>query len=228
MAKKQHNSGKPATLRIIACGALAREILATIEASRLDHIDLTCLPAIMHNHPQGIADAVDTAIVKAREDGFDSVYVAYAECGTQGELDKVCAKHNVERIAGPHCFSFYYGNDEFAARDEDDIFTFFLTDFLARQFTAFVIKPLGLDKHPELRESYFGHYKKLVYLVQKEDPELDRAAEEAAEFLGLEYERRVTGYGDLTSSIVNLQENPKLPAEPWPEKEPVQPQKTTP
>ncbi len=168
------------TLRIIACGALAREILATIEASNLDHIDLACLPAILHNHPEKIPNAVDEAIIKAFKDGIDDVYIAYADCGTSGELDKVCAKHGVQRIAGPHCFSFYFGNDAYAARDEDDIFTFFLTDFLARQFRAFVIEPLGLDKHPELRDAYFGHYKKLVYLVQQEDPELDKAAEQAA------------------------------------------------
>ncbi len=189
-------------LRIIACGALAREVLSLIE--NLPHIELTCLPAILHNSPEKIPDAVDKAIIKARHDGIERVYVAYADCGTSGTLDKVCEEHGVERIAGPHCFSFYFGNDDFIARDEDDIYTFFLTDFLARQFRAFVIEPLGLDKHPELRDMYFGSYKKLVYLVQNEDPALDQMAEEAARFLDLEYERRVTGYGDLSSAIKGL------------------------
>ncbi len=191
-------------LRIIACGALAREILAVIRTNGLDHIDLTCLPAILHNRPEKIAVAIDQAIVEARRQGIGQIYIAYAECGTGGELDRVCLKHGVERIAGPHCFSFYFGNEAFGQREDDDIYTFFLTDFLARQFRAFVITPLGLDRHPELLESYFGHYKKVVYLVQQEDPELDRMAEEAAAFLGLEYEKRVTGYGDLTAAISKL------------------------
>jgi hypothetical protein len=192
-------------LRIIACGALAREILALTnnggQKTALAHIDLACLPAILHNSPEKIPTAIDAAIVKARAEGFEQIFIAYADCGTGGLLDQVCEKHGVERIAGPHCFSFYFGNDAFLARDEDDIYTFFLTDFLARQFRAFVIEPLGLDKHPELRDMYFGHYKKLVYLVQEEDAALDKAAENAAEFLDLEYERRITGYGDLTGAI---------------------------
>lgn len=195
-------------LRVIACGALAREILAITKSDALSHIDLTCLPAILHNHPEKIPSAVDEAIVKAKFEGYEKVYIAYADCGTGGELDRVCEKHNVERIAGPHCFSFYFGNDDFLNRDEDDIYTFFLTDFLARQFRAFVIEPLGLDKHPELRDMYFGHYKKVVYLVQEQDPVLDKAAEEAAKFLGLEYERRLTGYGDLTDAIEDLGKSP--------------------
>ncbi len=191
-------------LRIIACGALAREILSICEKNNLDHIDLACLPAILHNHPEKIAPAVEEAIIKARKEGFASVYIAYADCGTGGKLDKVCKKHGIERIAGPHCFSFYQGNQHFIEQGEDDITTFFLTDFLARQFRAFVIEPLGLDRHPELRDMYFGNYKKVVYLVQEEDPALDKAAEEAARFLGLAYERRLTGYGDLTPAVKGL------------------------
>ena len=200
----QANNSTPRKLRIIACGALAREILAVIDNNKFTHIDLACLPAILHNRPEKIASAVDTAIIKAYDDGFENIYIAYAECGTGGELDKVCKKHGVTRIPGPHCFSFYFGNEDFINRDEDDIYTFFLTDFLARQFRAFVIDPLGLDRHPELLEMYFGHYKKLVYLVQQQDPALDRAAEEAARYLNLEFERRITGYGDLTQAITTL------------------------
>ena len=202
------NTPQSSKLRVIACGALAREILAITKSEALSHIDVTCLPAILHNHPEKIPSAIDEAIVKARSEGFEQVYIAYADCGTSGELDRVCEKHRVERIAGPHCFSFYFGNEEFLNRDDDDIYTFFLTDFLARQFRAFVIEPLGLDKHPELRDMYFGHYKKVVYLVQEQDPALDKAAAEAAKFLGLKYERRVTGYGDLTGSIENLGKSP--------------------
>ncbi|MEM7300841.1 MAG: DUF1638 domain-containing protein [Pseudomonadota bacterium] len=204
-------------VRVIACGALAREILAVCEQNGLGHLNLACLPAMLHNHPDKIAPAVDEAITAARAEGVENIYVAYADCGTGGHLGMVCEKHGVERIAGPHCYSFFWGNDDFAARDEDDIRTFFLTDFLARQFRAFIIEPLGLDRHPELKEMYFGHYEKVAYLVQKEDPALDKAAEDAARFLGLAYERRVTGYGDLTTALAaaaSARKNEVMQSEP--------------
>ena len=110
---------------------------------------------------------------RTREPGqFRRIAVAYAECGTQGELDKVCAEEGVERIAGPHCYSFFWGNDAFAARAEDDIDAFFLTDFLARQFESFVIEPLGLDRHPELRDMYFGNYRRLIFWHRQRTPSL--------------------------------------------------------
>jgi len=189
----------PAPVRVIGCGAIAREILAVCETNGLSHVDLTCLPAIWHNHPDRIAPGVRDAIHKARDEGFERIFVAYADCGTGGLLDAVCREENVERIAGPHCYSFFSGNDQFASRDEID--AFFLTDFLARQFEAFIAEPLGLRRHPELRDMYFGNYRKLIYLSQKEDPELQERAKEAAAFLGLQYEYRLTGYGDLTAAL---------------------------
>jgi hypothetical protein len=198
------NANHKSDVRVVACGALAREILAVCETNKLDHINLTCLPAILHNHPEKIPDAVDKAIVEAKAEGFENIFIAYADCGTGGLLDAVCQKHNVERIAGPHCYSFFWGNEAFEARDEDDIYTFFLTDFLARQFKAFMIDPLKLDKHPELIEMMFGRYKKLVYLEQLYDEELEQKARNAADFLGLSYEKRVTGYGDLTPALTQL------------------------
>lgn len=189
-------------VRVIGCGAIAREILAVCEANGLDHIDLACLPAQWHLYPDRIAPGVKAAIKEARDEGFRKIYVAYADCGTGGMLDKVCEEEGVERIAGPHCYSFYAGNDTFA-RWDDDIDAFFLTDFLARQFESFIIEPLGLKKHPELRDMYFGNYRKLIYLSQNDDPELRAKAQKAAETLGLEYEYRFTGYGDLTSSLVS-------------------------
>ena len=191
----------PQKVHVIACGALAREILAITAANGLDHIDLQCLPAILHNRPDRIAPAVEQAIAKARAAGFERIFIAYAECGTAGKLDEVCAREGVSRIAGPHCFSFFAGNEDFAKRWDDDFTSFFLTDFLARQFDAFVVEPLGLDRHPELREAYFGHYRKLVYLAQTEDEDLLARAGKAAEFLGLEFEHRVTGYGDLPDAL---------------------------
>jgi Protein of unknown function (DUF1638) len=194
----------PEPVKIIACGAIAREIIATLAKSGLRHISLTCLPAKLHNSPERIPAAVEAEILEARAQGTKAIFVAYADCGTGGLLDGVCARYGVERIAGPHCYSFFAGNDRFASWGEDNMRAFFLTDFLARQFDAFVVKPLGLDRYPQLRDDYFGNYRKLVYLAQSDDPELDASARRAAEFLGLTYERRYTGLGDLESSISAL------------------------
>lgn len=183
-------------VHVIACGALAREIIAVRELAGLDHMTVACLPAIWHNHPEKIAPGVEKAIEDAREVGANRIFVAYADCGTGGMLDRVLERHSVERIAGPHCYAFFSGTDAFLERD-DDVTTFFLTDFLARQFRAFVVEPLGLDRHPELKEMYFGNYEKLVYLAQTEDEDLTARAEAAADYLGLAFERRQTGYGDL-------------------------------
>lgn len=186
---------------IIACGALAREIIAIKTAANLDHLDLTCLPAILHNHPDRIPDAVRDAVAKYR-DSYDRIFVAYADCGTGGQLQSACAELGVEMIEGPHCYSFFEGNEAFAVRDEID--AFYLTDFLVRQFDAFVIRPLGLDRHPELRDTYFGHYKTLVYQAQTDDPALTEKAQACADRLGLAFERRFTGYGDLDPVLSRL------------------------
>ncbi|MFN0262729.1 DUF1638 domain-containing protein [Tepidamorphus sp. 3E244] len=192
---------RPEPVRIIACGMIARETLAVMESLKLDHLSLACLPADFHHHPERIAPAVDEAITKARADGYERIFIGYADCGTGGDLDKVCERHGVERIAGPHCFAFYQGMEKFAALEDRDMTAFYMTDFLARQFEAFLVKPLGLDRHPELREMYFGNYETLVYLAQTDDPDLTEKAKDAAKFLGLAFERRLTGYGDLTSAL---------------------------
>ncbi len=190
-------------VHVIACGAIAREILALTQINGLDHIDLHCLPAIYHSYPQKIAPALEEAIADARARGFEKIFIGYADCGTGGDIDRICEREGVERLSGPHCYSFFTGNEAFAARD-DDITSFFLTDFLARQFEAFVIVPLGLDRHPELREMYFGNYRKVVYLSQEEDPALQAKAKEAAAYLGLDYEYRYTGYGDLARELLTV------------------------
>jgi hypothetical protein len=195
-------AGKPAEgagrVLVLACGALAREIAALRDLNGWDHVDLACLPAILHNHPDRIAPAVEEAVA-AHRDRYARLFVAYADCGTGGALAETCARLGLEMIAGPHCYAFFEGLEGFAARDEID--AFYLTDFLARQFDAFVWRPLGLDRHPELLPLYFGHYAKLVYLAQTDDPALDAAAREAAARLGLRYERRHTGYGDLAPAL---------------------------
>jgi hypothetical protein len=167
----------------------------------LQHVDLQCLPAILHNRPDRIGAAVEQAVAD-HAGRYGQVFVAYADCGTGGQLQAICDRLGVAMIPGPHCYSFFEGNAAFAARDE--VTAFYLTDFLARQFDAFVIRPLGLDRHPELREMYFGNYEKLVYLAQTDDPALTAQAQAAAGRLGLAFERRLTGYGDLEDQIANL------------------------
>ncbi|MDQ0999542.1 hypothetical protein QFZ34_004724 [Phyllobacterium ifriqiyense] len=201
MNVSRNHTIQPEPVRVIACGMIAREVLAIREQFGLDHLQLICLPAEYHHYPDKIAPSVDQAIQKAKADGITNIFIGYADCGTGGLLDRVCEKHGVERIAGPHCFSFYAGNDLFAAQWDDDMTSFFMTDFLARHFDAFMVKPLGLDRHPELRDIYFGNYKKMVYMAQTDNPELSVKAEKAAEFLGLAYERRLTGYGDLVPAL---------------------------
>ena len=188
---------------LLACGALAREILALKDANGWDHMDLACLPAILHNHPDQITDRVADAVQRHRAH-YETVFVVYADCGTGGQLSKKCKELGVEMVAGPHCYSFFEGNDVFAERSETEFTAFYLTDFLVRQFDAFVTKPLGLDRHPELRDMYFGHYEKLVYQAQTDDPALTEKAKDCAIRLGLAFERRYTGYGDLERALSDL------------------------
>ncbi len=185
---------------LLGCGALAKEVLALKARNGWGHLDLACLPAILHNHPDRIPDAVEDAVVRHR-DNYGQIFVLYADCGTGGLLQKKCKELGVEMLEGPHCYSFFEGNAAFAERAEDEFTAFYLTDFLVRQFDAFVWRALGLDRHPELRDQYFGHYEKLVYLAQTEDDALDAIARECSDRLGLAFERRFTGYGDLETAL---------------------------
>ena len=195
-----HSRGR---VLVIACGALAREIIALRDLNRWDHLDLQCLPANLHLWPDRIPGAVEAAVVEARP-RYGRIFVAYADCGTGGLLQARCAALGVEMIAGPHCYSFFDGNAAFAARGDAEMRAFYLTDFLVRQFDAFVWRPMGLDRHPELRDMLFGNYETLVYLAQTEDRALDAEAERCAARLGLTYERRFTGYGDLATTLTGL------------------------
>ena len=197
------DSAPPGRVLVLACGALAHEILALIRLNGWDHLELTCLPAIWHNTPDRIPAAVEEAVTK-HADTYEEIFVAYADCGSGGHLQATCDRLGVKMIQGPHCYSFFEGNDRFAEHGDGEIDVFYLTDFLTRQFEAFVIKPLGLDRHPELLEMYFGHYTRLVYQAQTNDPKLDAMARAAADRLGLAYERRFTGYGDLEVALSEL------------------------
>lgn len=192
----------PRTL-LLACGALAREIIAIRDANGWAHMSLHCLPADLHLRPERIPDAVEAAVAKYRAD-YDSIIVVYADCGTGGLLQARCDALGVEMIPGPHCYAFFDGLEPHAARADDEFTAFYLTDFLVRQFDAFVWKSMGLDRHPQLRDMYFAHYDRLIYLAQTDDPVLDAKAEEAANRLGLHYVRRKTGYGDLPGVLAQL------------------------
>jgi hypothetical protein len=189
-----------ARILVLACGAIAREVLAVIDLNAWTHVDVRCLPAKLHSRPERIPGAVDAKLTELAG-CYERVFVAYADCGTGGALDLVLDRHNVERLPGAHCYGFLAGNDAWDAMHEDEPATFYLTDFLARHFDALVVRGLGLDRHPELLPMMFGNYRRLVYLAQTDDADLDSRAEGAAAHLGLAYERRRTGYGDLRSTL---------------------------
>ncbi len=192
-------SGKGDVL-LIACGALAREIIDLIERNRWTAFDVACLPAKWHNRPQLIAPGVREKIRSAKG-RYRKIFVVYGDCGSGGMLDKVLEEEGVERIDGPHCYAFYSGNADFARRQEEDVTAFFLTDYLARHFDKLIWEGLGLKDHPELLPDYFGNYTKVVFLAQTRDEELAKRAMAAAKKLGLAYEYRYTGYGELETAL---------------------------
>ena len=184
---------------VIACGALARDILA-LRSGPLAHLDVTCLPASLHNRPGRIPAAMRRKIAQNRA-AYDEILCLYGDCGTGGELDRVLAEEGVARIPGAHCYEFFAGATDFAAMMEDEPGTFFLTDFLVRHFDRLVVEGLGLDAHPQLRDDYFGNYRRLVYLQQVEDAALTAKAQAAAARLGLDFERRFTGLDGLAQFL---------------------------
>ena len=190
---------------ILACGAIAREVLAVISLNGWTHVDVRCLPAKLHSTPDRIPAAVDAKLTELKG-GYERVFVAYADCGTGGGLDLVLDRHEVERLPGAHCYGFLAGNAVWDVMQEDEPATFYLTDFLARHFDALVVRGLKLDTHPELLPLMFGNYTRLVYLAQTDNPDLRARAQAAAAFLGLRFEERRTGYGELQPSLVQFVE----------------------
>lgn len=185
---------------LIACGALAREIVDVLRLNDWQHMSVTCLPAIWHNTPHKIPEAL-RAKIRANKADFDRIFVVYGDCGTGGDIDRVIAEEGVERIAGPHCYAFYRGIGDFETEADADPTCFYLTDYLVRHFDRLIIQGLGIDKHPELLPMYFGNYTKLLYLAQTDDPALRAQAEDAATKIGLEYHYRYTGYGEMGSFL---------------------------
>jgi uncharacterized protein DUF1638 len=192
----------PGTL-LIACGALAREVAALKRANGWSEFEVRCLPAQLHNRPERIAPAVREAI-RANRDRYANIFVVYGDCGTGGRLDAVLREEGVERLPGAHCYEFLATAQVFAQLAEAEPGTFYLTDFLLRHFERLVVRPLGLDRHPQLAGEYFRNYRRLVYLSQAPRPGAVEEARGIAERFGFEFEHRFTGYGELGTRLASL------------------------
>ena len=186
---------------LIVCGALAREVLALQENHGWD-VDVLAVASLLHNEPDRIPSAVLKRIREARE-SYERVFVVYGDCGTGGLLDKALEKEGVQRIAGPHCYEIY-ANGTYESLMAEEPGSFFLTDYLVRSFDHLVLEGLGLVRNPELRDDYFGNYRRVVYLAQKDDPALQARAQWAADSLGLPLEVKKTGYGKLEARLLEL------------------------
>ena len=197
---KRVSEQSKAKLLVIACGALAHEIVWLQRLNNWNQIELQCLDAELHNRPKLIPQKLRDKI-KENLGQYQSIFVAYADCGTGGEIDRVLEEENIERLPGAHCYSFYATEERFSELAEQELGTFYLTDFLVEHFDRIMVKGLKLDRHPELRDQYFAHYTRVIYLSQRQDTELEAKAKVAAEFLGLEFRHLHTGYGDLDSSL---------------------------
>ena len=191
-------------VNIIACGALANELVALKTLNQWDHFKIDCLPAKYHSTPALIPDAVREKISQIRKQNDGEILVAYGDCGTGGLLDVVLEETGTSRLPGAHCYQFFAGQDTFNDLHEAEIGTFYLTDFLTQHFETYVWKMLGLDRKPELLEMYFGNYKKLIYLAQTENPDFDSKAEVCALRLGLAYEKIFTGYGEMENELKQI------------------------
>jgi hypothetical protein len=185
---------------VIACGALAREIAALRRANDWTALDVRCLPAELHNRPERIAPAVRDEI-RAQRARYAQIFVAYGDCGTGGRLDAVLAEEGVERLPGAHCYEFFATPQIFAALADAEPGTFYLTDFLLKNFERLVVRPLGLDRHPLLKDEYFRNYRRLIYLAQAAKPGSIERAREIAAYLGFSFEYRFTGYGELGTRL---------------------------
>ena len=199
-----------ADIFVIACGALAKELLALCDQMPETAIELTCLPASWHNRPEKIPSGLRRKIRSAKMSGgyaSQQIMVAYGDCGTGGDIDRVLREEGVQRIDGPHCYEMFLGKAQFDAEMDAELGTFFLTDYMVRHFERIVMQGMGLRDHPALRDMYFGHYTRLLYMAQIEDPKLYKKAQMAAETLGLRFEYKYTGYGEFTSFMANVSSN---------------------
>lgn len=186
---------------VIACGALAADVRRIARRRGWD-VDVHPVPALLHNRPERIPAAVQAEIERLAE-RYDRLAVAYADCGTYGALDAAVSRCRVERLKGQHCYDLF-GRDEVREALEEEPGTYFLTDFLARTFEHTVMRELGLDRHPELRDDYFGNYKRVLWLAQRPTLGTKLAAERAAAALGLPLEVREVGDAGLERALEGL------------------------
>lgn len=194
---------QPRGVLIIACGALANEITALMRANQWTDVEVQCLPPELHNRPERIVPAIREQLRDKRA-RFESVFVAYADCGTGGLLDVLLREEGLERLPGAHCYEFFAGSSVFNQLQDAEPGTFYLTDFLLRHYDRLVTRGLGLDRHPELAQEYFRNYRKLVYLAQNPAPDAEQQARDIAGRMGLEFEYRLTGYGELGTALTAL------------------------
>jgi hypothetical protein len=185
---------------VITCGALASEVLDVVRLHEWANMEVTCLPAEWHMTPHRIPDGVRRKIRENRP-LFDDIYCLFGDCGTGGALDAVLREEYVERIVGHHCYAFYAGTSDFSKLQEEEPATFYLTDFLVRNFERFTLRHMGLDKSPELMTDYFGNFRRVVYLAQAHDPDLAEQAQSAAARLGLPLETRFTGLENISDAL---------------------------
>lgn len=200
MSVARDPAAQSSPILIIACGALAQEIVQLQTLNGWNHLHLKCLDAELHNRPHLIAGKLREKIAQHRNE-YNNIFVAYADCGSGGEIDRVLEDENIERLPGAHCYSFFAGEQRFKEISEQELGSFYLTDFLAKHFERLVIKGLKLDQHPELRDQYFGNYTRVVYLSQEDNPSVRSLAKNAALFLGLDFEHEHCGYGDLQTGL---------------------------
>ena len=192
--------GGESSLLLIACGALLREVKALLRLNAWGHVTLRCLPAELHNRPEQIPGAL-RALVDAEAGDFDEILVAYGDCGTGGRLDAVLAEIGARRLPGAHCYAFFAGEEPFDSLHEEEPGSFYLTDFLVRHFDRLVFRGLGLDRHPELLPTYFGNYRRVVYLAQQPTAALESEARACARRLGLDFELRITGLAPFEAAL---------------------------
>jgi len=185
---------------VIACGAIARELVHIRKLNQWDHIEFQCLPPELHNHPDQIPLEVK-AKIESQASLYKKIFVAYADCGTGGALDKVLDNYGIERIPGAHCYEFFTGREQFQTLAEAEPGSFYLTDFLTRHFERLVIKGLGIDRLPHLKSIYFNNYKRLVYLAQSDSEELRAMARQHAATLELNYEYHNCGSRPLSDAL---------------------------
>ena len=185
---------------IIGCGAIAHEVCEIIELNNWDNVRLQCLNAELHNTPKILPRKIKEAIDSNIND-YSKIFLAYADCGTGGLIDLLLKDYDIERLDGAHCYEFYSGSSVFKELSEKEIGTFYLTDFLVKNFDRLVIEGLGIQKYPSLKEDYFRNYKNVVYLAQLQDNVLESKARECADYLNLEFSVHFTGLKNLGNQL---------------------------